>query len=491
MAIPETVSKLPDTGLAALLGLVLATLCADGALVSSGAPGMDASVLASVPSGLAGRRLPVSPALHAVCGSGVQPTEKVLLPSSVTGWLGFRPQYLASCRVSWADGEGCLYFLWKQAPPENPRFAELLEQATRLVGEYTGRQVAAVSQQQVQERLDTILAKVELGIVFVDLLAGSVVNPVAARILELPEETRDTATVAAAIQRVRSQCAVERSETRDGRAEGTAAGEEYWICSSRGIVLRVESHEVGTAQVPGRFWLFTDVKPLWESAEKVKVANQVLERNLSQLNTEMERRMEAEDELRKYTQGLQRQNEELEIAKLHSDLLANQDSLTGLANRRRFRNGLDEMVDHARMSHGKVAVLYLDLDKFKPVNDTLGHERGDELLRKVSDTLTRSLRKDDLIARLGGDEFACALSLDGEMDEAGLEDLVLQVRQRLHIPVSTGSGSIEVSATVGVAVFPEDAEDGVSLLRAADNAMYLGKSRGGNVVNLFSRKRLS
>ena len=235
--------------------------------------------------------------------------------------------------------------------------------------------------------------------------------------------------------------------------------------------------------------MFTDVKPLWDSSEKLKSANNVMERNLVQLTEQIERRLEAEAELRRYNQGLKQQNEELEIAKLESDLLANQDALTGLANRRRFRHGLEELIEEAQRKSSRVAILYLDLDKFKPVNDRLGHERGDQLLRAVADTLVGVLRKDDLIARLGGDEFACALPLPPSTSSSEVGMLVSQLSERLSIPVESPAGIIHVTSTIGVALYPDDAEDATSLLRAADNAMYLGKNKGGNEVVTFARSQ--
>jgi len=145
-------------------------------------------------------------------------------------------------------------------------------------------------------------------------------------------------------------------------------------------------------------------------------------------------------------------------------------------------------VAEARQKNGRVAVLYLDLDKFKAVNDTLGHERGDLLLRTVADTLTKVLRKDDLIARLGGDEFGCAMSLPADRDLSELTSLAMKLAQRLNIPVEGPGETIHVSASIGMAIYPDDAEDAVSLLRAADNAMYLGKRQGGNEVIVFTRR---
>ena len=479
-------------GLPDLLELLRAAARADAVLIATGGESpAEATVLASQPLGLVGRHLPLSDGLIGACGLGVHPTDTLLLPSAMTGWLGFRPGFVASLKMELAEAEGCLFFWWKERPNDASELASHLTQAARIVGDFAARQNTAVTLQQMQERLDATLRNVGLGIVFVDLLHGSLVNPVAAEFLGIAATTSDTASVVAAIQQTRSTCLIETSEGIPLALSATAsdaATAEYWIDSERKLAVRVESHPVGSVEAPGRFWVFTDVKPLWKSSEKLKAANDVLQRNVALLAEEMERRMEAEAELRKYNQGLKQQNEELEIAKFASDLLANQDVLTGLANRRRFRRGLDDMVADARQNGSRVAVLYLDLDKFKAVNDTLGHERGDLLLRTISDTLVKMLRKDDLIARLGGDEFGCAMSLPAEVEVAQVTSLVMKLAQRLNIPVESPGETIHVSASIGVAIYPDDADDAVSLLRATDNAMYLGKRQGGNEVIVFTRR---
>jgi len=242
---------------------------------------------------------------------------------------------------------------------------------------------------------------------------------------------------------------------------------------------------MGEASAPGRFWVFTNVKPLWDSGEKLKAANKVLERNIGLLAEEMQRRMEAEEELRLYSMGLKEQNAELEMGKLQSDLLANQDAVTGLWNSRRFRSALEDMLEEARRDGDRVAVLFLDLDRFKAVNDICGHEEGDILLRQVGGILVKSLRRDDVIARMGGDEFTCAMKVKGEAGYADLISTTARLCGALKIDVCTAGEVIPVSASMGLAVFPEDAEDSTSLLRAADNAMYLAKRRGGRDVVFF------
>jgi diguanylate cyclase (GGDEF)-like protein len=474
-----------DLGLPDLLELCSTAVGANGALVALGMQDDATVVLASQPVSLTGRRLPLSQALLAVCGHGVRATDGLLLPSAMTGWLGFRPGFVAATEFKLNESTGCLFFWWKERPADSVAVEAYVAKAAKLVGGFAARQATATELQGIQERLDVILERVSLGIVFVDFQRGSLVNSLAAKILDVPSSTRDTATVISAMQRTKAVCEVEAAE--DEVTDDASVSAEYWISAERETALRVESHPVGSAQSPGRFWVFTDVKPLWNSRERTKYANRVLERNIGMLAEEMERRMEAEEQLRRYNMGLKQQNEELEIAKLHSDLLANQDALTGLGNRRRFRHGLEDMLATARDKKSCVAVLYLDLDKFKPVNDSMGHERGDQVLRDVADRLTKVLRKDDLIARLGGDEFACALALPAASTVADLTGLLKKLRDHLQFPVYSGDLTIVVGATIGVSLYPDDAMDVAGLLRAADNAMYLGKSHGGSEVVAFSK----
>jgi diguanylate cyclase (GGDEF)-like protein len=480
-----------DLGLPDLLELLSTAVGADGAMVSVGGQDEVPTVIAAMPTSLAGRRLPLSDALTGICGKGLQPTDELLLPAAMTGWLGFRPGFVAGSDFKLHLGVGCVFFWWRDRPAESVVLDHYMAKAAKIVGSYAARQAAANELQSMQDRFDVLLQNVSLGIVFVDFLRGSLVNAVAAKILDLSPSTGDAGTVVAAMKKMKTSCQIEPAEDHAPVPGADAASAEYWVAEERGIALRVESHSVGSAESPGRFWVFTDVKPLWSSTEKTKSANSVLARNLALLSEEMERRIEAEEQLRKYSSGLRQQNEELEIAKLQSDLLANQDALTGLGNRRRFRHGLEDMLASARARHTCVVVLYLDLDKFKPVNDTFGHERGDQLLRAVADTLVKTMRKDDLIARLGGDEFACALALPSGTTTDTISDLLEDLRDRLHFPVEGGERTIYVSATIGVALYPDDAADVAGLLRAADNAMYMGKSQGGNGVMAFAKNEAS
>jgi diguanylate cyclase (GGDEF)-like protein len=155
-----------------------------------------------------------------------------------------------------------------------------------------------------------------------------------------------------------------------------------------------------------------------------------------------------------------------------NEYLALHDRLTDLPNRVWFLQRLSDAIDQARNTDSCVAVILMDLDRFKEVNDTLGHHNGDELLKEIGRRL-RGLLGDDPVARLGGDEFAVLLPSIRDRETA-LHDAKGIVRS-LHAPFEVESLEIDVSASAGVAVFPADGEDASTLLQRADVAMYLAK----------------
>jgi len=164
--------------------------------------------------------------------------------------------------------------------------------------------------------------------------------------------------------------------------------------------------------------------------------------------------------------------------------LAYHDPLTGLANRARFRELLEEALQRAeRYRHG-LAVLFIDLDGFKAVNDSLGHEAGDALLRTVAERLQTDLRKSDSLARLGGDEFAVLLEqLHGPQDAASAARKVLD---RLSGPIPLEAQTVYISASIGIGCFPDDGTDVQTLLKHADTAMYRAKDAMRNCFRFYS-----
>jgi diguanylate cyclase (GGDEF)-like protein len=161
---------------------------------------------------------------------------------------------------------------------------------------------------------------------------------------------------------------------------------------------------------------------------------------------------------------------------------ANTDSLSGLANRSAFRTRLDATLDRPNRRNGHEAVLFVDLDDFKDVNDTLGHAAGDELLCVVAGRLTDAVRPGDLVARLGGDEFA--LLLDGLAEPAIAMVVAERVVTALEAPVQLGSEWVHVGASVGLAMREEDSTL-ESLMREADVAMYAAKGKGKHRVEAY------
>lgn len=165
--------------------------------------------------------------------------------------------------------------------------------------------------------------------------------------------------------------------------------------------------------------------------------------------------------------------------------LAYFDSLTGLANRSYFRNQLRKAIAMSQRGYYSFALLYFDLDEFKLINDTLGHDAGDELLIEVATRLTSRLRDDDTIARLGGDEFAVILSDIKDKIQAG--QIAATLQQAFQQPVKLGTHTVAISASIGITVAPDDAVDEELLLKHADLAMYEAKARGKNTYRFFSQ----
>ncbi|MBI1363231.1 MAG: diguanylate cyclase [Proteobacteria bacterium] len=157
--------------------------------------------------------------------------------------------------------------------------------------------------------------------------------------------------------------------------------------------------------------------------------------------------------------------------------VAHHDPLTGLGNRQLFKNLISSAIGRAQRHSKGMAVLYLDLNGFKGVNDTLGHDAGDALLQQVADRLRRVLREADSVARMGGDEFTLILEDLLSSDEAALaaERVVKAIRE----PFSIGGKRVEIATSVGVACYPDDGKTLDELVKAADSAMYSVKGTPG------------
>jgi diguanylate cyclase (GGDEF)-like protein/hemerythrin-like metal-binding protein/PAS domain S-box-containing protein len=169
-------------------------------------------------------------------------------------------------------------------------------------------------------------------------------------------------------------------------------------------------------------------------------------------------------------------------AEQRTEYLATHDRLTDLPNRTLFFDRLSQALSRARRKNECAAVLVLDLDDFKPVNDQYGHEAGDEVLQVISSRMLACIREMDTLARLGGDEFAIVL---GETGNAGNLDAVAQkLIAALSEPVELGSGSrVRIGVSIGIAIYPQHGNAIDTLMNAADRAMYDSKSRGKNTYS--------
>jgi diguanylate cyclase (GGDEF)-like protein len=156
--------------------------------------------------------------------------------------------------------------------------------------------------------------------------------------------------------------------------------------------------------------------------------------------------------------------------------LAHHDPLTGLPNRRLFKKFLDKVLPLAHRHRHAFAILYLDLDGFKTVNDTLGHDAGDEVLREVAARLLTVVRDSDLVARFGGDEFVViAQKIEGR---SGAEGLANRILDAIHAPLQIRGEWVPIGASIGISLFPEDSDSAERLIELADEALYKVKSSG-------------
>lgn len=162
------------------------------------------------------------------------------------------------------------------------------------------------------------------------------------------------------------------------------------------------------------------------------------------------------------------------------------DALTGLPNRVLLRDRLEQAVSHAARANTKFGVLFIDLDRFKLVNDTIGHDGGDQLLRTVAERLRRCVRSEDTVARQGGDEFIVVLP--ETVDSASVEAVAERILAELAKPIAIFGNDYVVTGSIGISIYPDHGNDVPSLLKHADAAMYLAKEVGKDTYRLFSEE---
>lgn len=169
--------------------------------------------------------------------------------------------------------------------------------------------------------------------------------------------------------------------------------------------------------------------------------------------------------------------------------MALHDALTGLANRHLFFDRLDLATHEAERSGNKFALLFLDLDKFKPINDTLGHDIGDLVLKNVATRLQNLVRAGDTVARMGGDEFT--IILNGLHTKQDAEKIAKKIIERIGVPFTFGNISCNLGASIGITLYPDHGTQPEQLINRADKSMYLAKAQGRNTYCFYQEKQES
>ncbi|HZV55640.1 MAG TPA: diguanylate cyclase [Rhodocyclaceae bacterium] len=221
-------------------------------------------------------------------------------------------------------------------------------------------------------------------------------------------------------------------------------------------------------------WIFEDVTERRDAEEALRRANDELERRV----------LERTNELTIANEQLQKEIFERVQAEQRIWHLAHHDPLTGLPNRTLLHDRLEQALVQATRDGHRVGVMFLDLDRFKSINDSLGHAVGDELLKQVAARVSRAVRAEDTVSRLGGDEFIVVLrDLTGPDDAVPVAEKIVKA---LATTISALGYDLCVTPSIGISIFPDDGTEALQLMKNADTAMYHAKASGRNNFQFFT-----
>lgn len=253
-------------------------------------------------------------------------------------------------------------------------------------------------------------------------------------------------------------------EARVRRRDGHA----FWVrATGRRIANQTDSIDV--------IWIFEDVTERHQAEEALLHAHDALEQRVVERTAELA------------NANLQLQEEVFERMQAEQRIwhVAHHDSLTGLPNRSLLHDRLEQALAKAQRGRHRVAVMFLDLDRFKSINDTLGHAIGDELLKHVAERLTGVVRAVDTVSRLGGDEFVIVLHEISSPDDA--VQVAEKVLGALASEVTIESHQLRATPSIGISIYPDDGDEVFGLMKHADTAMYHAKAAGRNNYQFFAR----
>jgi diguanylate cyclase (GGDEF)-like protein len=258
--------------------------------------------------------------------------------------------------------------------------------------------------------------------------------------------------------------AVQKYDIRRPKSEGGGFEEHYWSPLNSPILGKNKKVKYIIHRVED----VTEFIRLQKSRETQQKMADMLRSHVGEMEREIYRR----------AQEIQETNKQLRLVNDELEHIAFFDTLTKLPNRKQLMKRIKQSLALAKHHHWKIAVLFLDLDHFKKINDTLGHKIGDQLLQIVSQRLCQILKEEDIAARLGGDEFIIMLDkLSNCQDAANIAERILN---SLKKPIKIDNHILFVSGSIGISFFPENGEDEISLLKHADIAMYYAKETGRN-----------